>query len=168
MGQTAHFATTVSPVTIHLVRHASAGTRSAFHDGDDLARPLDDRGHGQAEALVGFFADVSVRAIWSSQATRCVQTVEPLAAACGLTVEERRELTEGARSVVLLESMREQVLLDGDIVMCSHGDLIPEVLNRLLREGMSVIGGRGCEKGSVWSLETRGRDIVSGTYTAAP
>ena len=168
MGQTAHFATTVSPVTIHLVRHASAGTRSAFHDGDDLARPLDDRGHGQAEALVGFFADVSVRAIWSSQATRCVQTVEPLAAACGLAVEERRELTEGARSVVLLESMREQVLLDGDIVMCSHGDLIPEVLNRLLREGMSVIGGRGCEKGSVWSLETRGRDIVSGTYTAAP
>ena len=52
--------------------------------------------------------------------------------------------------------------------MCSHGDLIPEVLNRLPREGMSVIGGRSCEKGSVWTLEVRGRDIVSGTYTATP
>ena len=168
MGQTAHFATTVSPVTIHLVRHASAGLRSAFHDGDDLARPLDERGHGQAEALVDHFGDAPVRAIWSSMATRCVQTVQPLATARGLAIEERRELTEGARSVLLLELLRDQVLLEGDIVMCSHGDLIPEVLNRLLREGMSVIGGRGCEKGSVWSLETRGRDIVSGTYTAAP
>ena len=68
----------------------------------------------------------------------------------------------------LLELMRTEALIEGDLVMCSHGDLIPEVLNRLLREGMSVIGGRGCEKGSVWTLEVRGRDIVSGTYTATP
>ena len=33
---------------------------------------------------------------------------------------------------------------------------------------MSVIGGRGCEKASVWALEVRGRNIVSGTYTATP
>ena len=64
--------------------------------------------------------------------------------------------------------MRAEALIKGDLIMCSHGDLIPEVLNRLLREGMSVIGGRGCEKGSVWTLEVRGRDIVSGTYNATP
>ena len=57
---------------------------------------------------------------------------------------------------------------DGDLVLCSHGDLIPEVLDPLLREGMVIIGGRGCEKGSIWSLDARGRDIVSGTYTARP
>ena len=85
-----------------------------------------------------------------------------------LGVVERRELTEGARSVLLVELLRDEALVEGDLVMCSHGDLIPEVLNRLLREGMSVIGGRGCEKGSVWSLDVRGRDIVSGTYTARP
>lgn len=153
---------------IHLVRHASAGHRNAFDDGDDLVRPLDERGHEQAAALAAFLADAPIRAVWSSMATRCVQTVDPLAAAHGLIVEQRRELTEGARSVLLLELMRDEVLAAGDIVMCSHGDLIPEVLNRLLRDGMSVIGGRGCEKGSVWSLEARGRDIVSGSYTAAP
>ena len=64
--------------------------------------------------------------------------------------------------------MRAEALIKGDLIMCSHGDLIPEELNRLLREGMSVIGGRSCEKGSVWTLEVRGRDIVSGTYTATP
>ena len=61
--------------------------------------------------------------------------------------------------------MRAEALIEGDLIMCSHGDLIPEVLNRLLREGMSVIGGRGCER---LGLDARGarRDIVSGTYNA--
>ena len=155
-------------MTLHLVRHAAAGHRNAFDDTDDLGRPLSERGVEQAESLVAFFTDLPIRGVWSSVATRCIQTVTPLAAAHGLEVEQRRELTEGARSVLLLELMRDEALVEGDLVMCSHGDLIPEVLNRLLREGMSVIGGRGCEKGSVWSLEVRGRDIVSGTYTARP
>ena len=155
-------------MTIHLVRHGSAGHRTAVDDGDDLVRPLDERGRAQAEALVGFFAEVDLRAVWSSTATRCLQTVAPLAAARHLVVEERGELTEGARSMLLLDMLRQEILRDGDLVMCSHGDLIPDVVNRLLREGMRVVGGRGCDKGSVWSLEARGRDIVRGIYSAAP
>lgn len=156
------------PVTLHLVRHAHAGDRSRWHSGDDLERPLSETGHEQARALDGWFDDRPVRGIWSSEAVRCAQTVGPLAARLGLEIELRRELTEGARPAVLLELLREEAPADDDLVLCSHGDLIPEVLNRLLREGMVVIGGRGCEKGSVWSLDARGRDIVSGTYTARP
>jgi len=91
-----------------------------------------------------------------------------VARAHGLEIGVRAELTEGARPGDLLESMRAEAAVDGDLVMCSHGDLIPEVLNRLLREGMRIVGPRGCEKGSVWELETRGRDITRGTYVAAP
>ena len=105
-------------MTLHLVRHAAAGDRSRFAGGDDLERPLDERGHEQAAALVPFFAERPVRAVWSSLATRCSQTVGPLAAAHGLEVELRRELTEGARPNDLLELMREQALIEGDIVMC--------------------------------------------------
>ncbi|MEM8707054.1 MAG: phosphoglycerate mutase family protein [Actinomycetota bacterium] len=152
---------------LHLVRHASAGDRSRW-GGDDLERPLDERGRDQADAIDRFFADHDVRGVWSSLATRCAQTIAPTAARHGFSVELRRELTEGARPNDLLELLREEALVDGDLVLCSHGDLIPEVLNRLLREGMSVIGGRGCEKGSIWTLDVRGRDIVSGTYTAVP
>ena len=154
-------------MTLHLVRHASAGQRGSL-DGDDLERELDERGWTQAQALVPFFADAPIRAVWSSMATRCLQTVEPLATTRQLAVEPRRELTEGARPVPLLELLREEAMADGDLVLCSHGDLIPDALNRLLREGMAIIGGRGCEKGSVWSLEARGRDIESGCYTAVP
>ncbi len=154
-------------MALHLVRHAHAGDRSRF-DGDDLERPLSEDGHEQASRLMAFFADYAIRGVWSSIAVRCQQTVAPLATAKGLDVEPMRLLTEGARPVELVEALRDQAMADGDLVLCSHGDLIPEVLNRLLREGMSVVGPRGCEKGSIWSLETRGRDIVRGVYTARP
>ena len=179
MGHTAHFSGcptvtssprapyTHGPVTLFLVRHASALDRSRWGF-DDLERPLDDRGAAQAEAITAHFADRELRGVWSSQATRCVETVTGLATAHGLTVEIRGELTEGASANSLLELLRAEALVEGDLVMCSHGDLIPEALNRLLREGMSVLGSRGCEKGSVWELETRGRDITQGRYTAVP
>lgn len=152
-------------MTLHLVRHAAAGHRSPY-GGDDLGRELSEIGHQQATALAGFFAEMPVRAVWSSLAERCLQTATPVATHHGLEIVTQRFLTEGGRSIDFLEALRAEADVDGDVVMCSHGDMIPAVLNRLLREGMSVVGPRGCEKGSVWSLETRGRDIVRATYTA--
>jgi 8-oxo-dGTP diphosphatase len=158
---------TADPVSLYLVRHASALDRSRWSL-DDLDRPLDERGAVQAAAVAVHFAHHDLRGVWSSQAVRCVQTISGTADAHGLDVEVRAELTEGASPNNLLELLREEALADGDLVMCSHGDLIPEVLNRLLRQGMSVVGTRGCEKGSVWELATRGRDITQGRYTPTP
>ena len=154
-------------MSLYLVRHASALDRSRW-DLDDLERPLDERGVRQAGAITGHFAGHALRGVWSSSARRCIDTVTGTAAAHDMAVEIRAELTEGASPNALLELLRSEAPTEGDLVMCSHGDLIPEVLNRLLREGMSVLGARGCEKGSVWELETRGRDITRARYTAAP
>jgi phosphohistidine phosphatase SixA len=158
---------TPAPVTLYLVRHASALDRTRWGF-DDLERPLDERGATQAEAITAHFASHTVRGVWSSQATRCVDTVTGTAESHNISVELRPELTEGAHPNVLLELLRDEAVTEGDLVMCSHGDLIPEVLSRLLRDGMSVLGARGCEKGSVWELETRGRDITQGRYNPAP
>jgi phosphohistidine phosphatase SixA len=158
---------TPDSVSLYLVRHASALDRSRWRL-DDLERPLDRRGAAQAQAITAYFSGHDLRGVWSSRAVRCVDTVAGTADAHGLPVELRAELTEGASPNALLELLREETSADGDLVMCSHGDLIPEVLSRLLRQGMSVLGARGCEKASVWELETRGRDITKGRYTAAP
>jgi len=154
-------------VALFLVRHASARDRSGWPF-DDLERPLDDRGRIQALSLTTYFAARRVRAVWSSQAIRCVDTVVGVAESHGVEVQNRRELTEGARPHELIELLREEAPATDDLVMCSHGDLIPEVLNHLLRDGMAIFGPRGCEKGSVWELETRGRAITRGAYTATP
>ena len=154
-------------MTLHLIRHASAGRRAGWSD-NDLERPLDDHGQVQADAIAAHLTDAPIRGVLSSMAVRCLQTVAPLAAAGGLEVVTRRDLTEGARASQVIELLRAEAPLAGDLVLCSHGDLIPEALNRLLHEGMTVVGARGCAKGSIWSLETKGRDIVRATYVARP
>jgi 8-oxo-(d)GTP phosphatase len=103
-----------------LVRHASAGDRRAW-EGDDRERPLDDRGHGQAHELVLRLAPFPIDAIYSSPAVRCVETMEPLAAAHGLDVIEREELDEERQSEDGAELLRR--LAGQNVVVCGHGGL---------------------------------------------
>ncbi len=154
-------------MTLHLIRHATAGHRGQWN-GNDLDRPLDERGEAQADAIAARLADSPIRAVWSSIAVRCVQTATPLADAFGLEVETMRALAEGARPFDLVELLREEAAADGDLALFTHGDLIPEALSYFRRDGMRVVGRRGCEKASIWSLETAGHDIVRGVYLAAP
>ena len=82
-------------MTIFLVRHAHAGSRSRW-TGDDALRPLSTRGHEQANGLVGVIGDAPIGHILSSPYVRCMETVVPLAAARGLAVEPVDALAEGA------------------------------------------------------------------------
>ena len=82
------------------VRHSSAGDRAAWIDDDDH-RPLDDLGRRQAEWLIGVLSDRQIGRILSSPAVRCVQTVDPLAAARGVELEVEPGLAEGASAAAL-------------------------------------------------------------------
>lgn len=71
-----------------LLRHASAGRRSAAEDsGRDLARPLDARGSADARLLAGLLACYGQCRVISSAAERCLATVRPYAAVVGVPVE---------------------------------------------------------------------------------
>ncbi|MCW3036994.1 MAG: putative mutator mutT1 protein, partial [Actinobacteria bacterium] len=102
----------------YLVRHADAGDRHAWHDADEL-RPLTEEGRRQAGALVVLLADAEIDRLVSSPYVRCVQTLEPLAAARAMKVETSPVLAEGAggRGAVELLST------DEALVACSHGDV---------------------------------------------
>lgn len=122
-----------------LVRHAKAGKRKDW-EGDDLLRPLDDRGWSQAEGLVETLSSYPVTRLVSSGATRCVQTLEPVAQALGLEIEPRRELEEGATREQTLALMAE--LGDG-AALSTHGDILE-----------SLFGDEG-QKGSTRVVELR-------------
>jgi 8-oxo-dGTP diphosphatase len=103
-----------------LVRHASAGDRDEW-EGEDRKRPLDDHGRKQAEELIRRLQMFPVEAILSSPARRCVETVEPLARARGLEIEQRPELGEELQQtggVVLVRSVAGR-----NVVVCGHGGL---------------------------------------------
>jgi len=119
-------------VTSVLLRHASAGDRDRW-DGDDFHRPLDARGRRQAAELVELLRPFKVRRVLSSPYVRCIETVEPLAAALDLPVELNDRLTEGASPGAGL------LLHEDGVVCCTHGDIIESVLGRGLKKGAFVV-----------------------------
>jgi phosphohistidine phosphatase SixA len=119
-------------VIVLLVRHGRAGDRSKW-EGDDRLRPLDGKGRRQAKGLDGLLADYSIDRILSSPYIRCVQTVEPLAAARGVAIEEVDELAEGASredALGLLERLDAHCT-----VLCTHGDVVHELIGEEMKKG---------------------------------
>ena len=119
-------------MTSILLRHASAGHRLDWEH-DDHLRPLNARGRRQSADLVELLRPLGVRRILSSPYVRCVQTVEPLAAALGLEVELNERLEEG-KGGAAAELLRE----DG-VVCCTHGDIVEALVGRGLKKAAAAV-----------------------------
>jgi 8-oxo-dGTP diphosphatase len=144
-------------VSLLLLRHVHAGDRDAWV-GDDRRRPISATGLRQALALVDRYADRPVVGIVSSPYTRCVQSVEPLAAARGLLIEEADELAEGAPLDVVERFLRAQAGRGerdgGDVVLCSHGDVIGAAVTHLAEVGADLPSATPTwAKASTWVLD---------------
>ncbi len=151
-------------MTLYLVRHASAGTRGHFGSGNDLDRPLDAVGHDQASGLISLLGDKGITQVYSSAAVRCVETVVPLAEHLGVEVEIEPALLEGQSATMALHLLRTLAQSNTTAALCSHGDIIPDAIQTLAREGMVIAGQRAWAKGSTWELRTRGNDITEATF----
>ena len=144
-------------MALFLVRHAKAGHRE--FGPVDRERSLSADGHAQAKALVKYLADITVTRLLTSPFTRCRQTLAPLADATGLGLENTFQLAEGAPFEPVLQLLSE--LPDGS-VLCSHGDLIPDVMQALVRRGLTINGDENWSKGSVWVLECTDGQMTQG------
>lgn len=149
-------------MTLYLVRHAHAGSRADWSGTDDQ-RPLSDKGRAQASHLADAVGDQPIRRFWSSPAIRCVQTLEPLAEAVCAEVRMATELEEGADPDDAIAFLLDHARHDG--AFCSHGDLIPKVVRRLIAGGMRTADPNVSTKGSWWTLEVRDGRITAGTYS---
>jgi 8-oxo-(d)GTP phosphatase len=148
-----------------LVRHAQALPRSTWQ-GDDRARTLSARGRRQAQALVPLLSEFKPRQVFSSPYVRCVETVAPFAEATGVEVEVVEALAEGdgRAAVELVRSLARR-----EVLLCSHGDIIPEVLAALANgDGLDLGRNPRHAKGSVWVLESRKDRFVKAKYLRPP
>lgn len=144
-----------------LIRHAHAGARKDW-PGDDASRPLSGRGRKQAASLAARLEAYAPQRILSSPFARCVETVQPLASGLGLAVEPSTALGEGSgrEALALVRS-----LVDEKVAVCTHGDVIPEVLVPLVDEDRLDLGHRPRQaKASVWVLDAAGGVFVRATY----
>lgn len=152
-------------MTLYLIRHADAGKRDPYSPSDHL-RGLSEDGLRQAARIADRLGGAGVTRVFSSPFLRCRETVEPLAERVGVEVELHRALAEGADGRDVLALMRG--LVGTSAALCSHGDVIPDVLWLMERRGTVINGKRGNAKGSVWTITTDGDALVSAAYTKIP
>ncbi|MGA7988657.1 MAG: phosphoglycerate mutase family protein [Candidatus Dormiibacterota bacterium] len=148
--------------TSFLVRHAKAGSRERWTE-PDRNRPLTDAGRVQATALVDLIGN-AVRAVQSSPYRRCTETVAPIAAALGLLVEEEERLAEGAGP----EWAINQLSTVPGSVLCTHGDVMAEMVQLLTDEHVPMRGGMQWEKAGTWAVEVVRGSIVAARYLPPP
>jgi 8-oxo-dGTP diphosphatase len=151
--------------TLYFVRHAKAGSRTNWEK-DDRVRRLSKSGLKQADALVAVLAPFAVSAVLSSPYERCVQTVEPLARARRLRVQETRHLAEGARLKGAFRFIEDPEL--DDTVLCTHGDVIQELVEDLIRRRIVKASHLALDKGSTWVVEVEDGSPVGASYIPAP
>jgi phosphohistidine phosphatase SixA len=150
-------------VPIYIVRHAKAGDRERWED-DDALRPLTNSGRAQAKALVGLLEDFSIKVVYSSPFLRCMQTVEPLARARKLSIRTSSALAEGAGLGAAMELMRAHE----DAVHCTHGDIVVELLDELVDNGVIDDSEGDVAKGSTWIVGFRSGKLASARYLPPP
>src|SRR5262245_17436341 len=150
-------------MTVYLVRHAVALSRKAWKGDDDDLRPLTPKGQRQAVGLADLLRDAPVRRVESSPAVRCVDTVQPLAEKLGLPVETSDLLREGASLDKAYELVTKMARKKGDSVLCAHGDLVPELIETVAREGADT-GVVRFAKGSIWKLDWGHGHFKSAAY----
>ena len=149
-----------------LVRHAKAGSRSDWA-ADDRLRPVTKSGRQQAEALVIQLKRYDVERVLTSPYLRCVQTVEPLAAALGLDIEVTEALGEGCSSDAL--ALVRSLGCEPTVVLSTHGDIVPDVLEALsVEDGLALPRHPQWSKGSTWVLSGHDGRFTSGEYLSPP
>ena len=146
------------------MRHAKAGRRSAW-DGPDALRPLSKAGRRQAKGLVDLLADHGVTRVFTSPFVRCRETVAPLADHLDVPLVDSPALIEGTPLTDALRLVDK--VADEPTVLCTHGDVIEELLAHLRRRDV-VNGDARLEKGSTWVLRTDGGEITGAGYVPPP
>jgi 8-oxo-(d)GTP phosphatase len=157
-----------------LLRHASAGRKGAWH-GDDLQRPLDERGAADAEILAGLLGCFGVQRVISSAAERCVGTVRPYAERIGAVIETEPAFTIPAaggsdRGDTARACMTELLAQPSPMVICGHRENMPVLMAqaRAVLPGFPPDDGWAPPKAAFWVLHiARGRLAALEHYTTS-
>jgi len=150
---------------VHLVRHAHALSRRRWQQPDG-SRPLSETGHLQAKQI-GSIPTTALVEVRSSPAVRCIETIRPLAETLGVEIIIDARLAEGADPQVIAEWMCGTHRFE-EVVLCGHGDLLPEVLHLLQLRGMVLDGPNAVAKASRWTCHIVDGTPIRATYTPPP
>jgi 8-oxo-(d)GTP phosphatase len=158
----------IANATLLLVRHANAGKKRRWKD-DDKLRPLDPEGLAQAALLSVVAPCYEPARIVSADLVRCADTVRPVSHDLGIPIDIEPRLGSSAYAAdpkATVEWVREQIEAGGTTMLCSQGEVIPDLLTRLSARSPVRLRRPPTRKGSVWALSFAGGKLVGADYDA--
>jgi 8-oxo-dGTP diphosphatase len=160
----------VDTTPLILLRHAKALKRSDW-DGEDSDRPLDNLGQLQAKRLLHEFYPYNISEIHSSDAYRCMQTVEDLSRVLKLSCIIGLDLSEDAYSKdkeAALEYVSTLMNKNKNVLICSHNPILPKVLKNLVGKKYFKELDSKLEPAEAWVVHHRDGEVVSVDWLEAP
>lgn len=153
-----------------LLRHTKALKRDLW-DGDDGDRPLEHVGQIQAAKIPAIYAPYAIEKIYSSDAIRCVQTIEVMAAEYGITPIYSSEISEFGfekDSEKALDYALSVMLSDKSSVMCSHNPVLPKLVKKLIGKKNFKRLSAELKPGDSFVLHHRSGEVIAVDWTPAP
>lgn len=157
-------------VPLILLRHGKAISPSEW-GGDDGDRPLDPSGQRQAKRLLTNYLPYKVQEIHSSDAMRCIETVEPLARALEINIvisEELGEYRHFSNRDSAFEYTQEVIESGNSALVCSHNPILPMVVRKLIGKKTFKELDAKLSPGEAWILHHREGEIIAIDWMPAP
>jgi len=152
--------------TLIILRHAKALERGDW-DEPDSQRTLNEVGFDQAQLLIKHLEPFAIDEVYTSDYTRCVQTVTPLAHTRGLSITSVPSLNEETfeedpmRAVAFANALKQD---EKNIVICSHNPVIPTMLRGILNTKLKNKDLIKLEPGDAWIVHRVKGEIVGLDY----
>jgi 8-oxo-dGTP diphosphatase len=153
--------------TLILLRHAKAVKRSEWND-YELDRPLTNEGVEQSQRLVSQLEPFGVQGIFSSDASRCFSTIEPLSLHLDLKITVTTALNEESfekSSKTPLEYVKQLMKFNGNQIVSSHNPIIPHILTKIARVEYSA---DDLNPADAWVVHHRGDKVLAVEFLRHP
>lgn len=146
-----------------ILRHTEAMRRSDYAGSVDAERPLSQTGLSDAERVAGVLDAFGVRKIYSSDSTRCLDTVRPFAHAKHAAISREPLLSEEgfASSPTAALKRIDQILADPvPLVICTHRPVLPELMDHVaLHLGLSQVPDSSLDTGGAVIFHRAGEHV---------
>jgi len=153
-----------------LLRHAKAVKREDW-DGDDGDRPLANLGQIQAKRLLSMYLPYGIEVIHSSDAVRCIETIEPLVRSLDMHPIFSTDLSEykfAKDKEAALDYAQDLMNRGESAIICSHNPILPKVLQKLIGKKNFKKIGPDLKPAEAWVLHHRDGEIIAVDWVSAP
>lgn len=153
-----------------LLRHAKAIKREDW-DGDDGDRPLGNLGQIQAKRLLSKYLPYAIKEVHSSDAMRCIETIEPMTRALQMHPIFSSDLSEyrfAKDKEVALDYAQDLLIRNQSAIICSHNPILPKLLKKLIGKKNFKELDQKLEPAEAWVLHHRDGEIIAIDWVSAP